>query len=76
LEFPALNGNKERPIYLKRREGRVIAEIVAAARPKRAYQIVFEGLSNSELGHHLEECGDQIPNIANLIGRGRFFHQG
>jgi phosphonoacetate hydrolase len=77
LEFPALNGNQERLIYLKRQDGRVIDEIVnGAARPKRVYLIVFDGLSNSELGHHLEECGDEIPNIANLIRRDAFLTHG
>ncbi len=77
MGFPA--GASERgPIYLKRQDGRVLEAILdgAGRRPERVYMILLDGLSHSELVHHLESGAAAIPNIAALAGAGAALSHG
>lgn len=65
-------------VYLKRQDGRVLEEILdeGEARPERAYLIVFDGLSHSELEELLERDDPAVRNVARLLKRGAHFRFG
>lgn len=64
-------------VYLKRQDGRVLEEIVAGnTRPERAYVVLFDGLSNSELGHLLDTNDPAIANLRRLLDRSALFRFG
>lgn len=66
-------------VYLRRQDGRVLAEVIddaAAKRPERVYLFLIDGLSNSELLRRLEHHADEIPNLARLVRGGCFFRYG
>jgi len=66
-----------RDVYLKRQDGRVIEQILdGASAPERAYILLFDGLSNTELQERLERDRESIPNISRLIDRGLMFRYG
>lgn len=72
--LPALGGSE---VYLRRQDGRVLHEITTdGGAPARVYLILFDGLSHTELGYHLEHRADDIPNLAGLIARAAFFTHG
>ncbi len=69
----------EREVYLKRQDGRALAEILAdggAPQPERAYLFLLDGLSHSELVHSLECNPRAIPNLARLAASGAFLSHG
>lgn len=65
-------------VYLKRQDGRVLDEIIEpdGPRPKRAYIILLDGQSNTELKFRLRDDEGAIPNLRRLIGRGVMFEYG
>ena len=65
-------------VYLKRQDGRPLDEIIdeKAERPRRVYMILLDGLSHSELRHHLDNNRGAIPNLAGLIERGAMLSHG
>ncbi len=65
-------------VYLKRQDGRPLDEIVDdnAARPKRVYMFLLDGLSHSELRYQLDNNRDAIPNLAGLVERGAMLSHG
>jgi phosphonoacetate hydrolase len=65
-------------VYLKRQDGRVIEEVLdeRTGRPERAYILLLDGLSNTELKERLEHDRESIPNLARIIERGVMFRYG
>lgn len=64
-------------VYLQRQDGRVLTEIAPGARrPERAYIVVFDGLSNSELRHLLDTQDAAIANLRRILDRSAFFRFG
>jgi Type I phosphodiesterase / nucleotide pyrophosphatase len=65
-------------VYLKRQDGRPLDEIIddKAARPKRVYMFLLDGLSHSELRHQLDNNPGAIPNLAGLVERGAMLSHG
>jgi len=64
-------------VYLERQDGRVLEEIVEdGARPERAYLIVTDGLSNSELSHLLERRDPCVANLRRILDRAARFTYG
>ncbi|HSQ00061.1 MAG TPA: alkaline phosphatase family protein [Candidatus Dormibacteraeota bacterium] len=64
-------------VYLQRQDGRVLEEILAAGpRPERAYLVIFDGLSNSELQWLLDEDDPSIANLRRLLDRSARFRFG
>jgi phosphonoacetate hydrolase len=66
-------------VYLKRQDGRVLTELLdaeAVERPQRAYFVVFDGLSNSELHHLLDTNDPAIRNLRRILDRSAFFTHG
>lgn len=89
LGFPLIDGkdvtgrtSSERgvapDVYLKRQDGRVLDEIVeeSGPRPKRAYIILLDGQSNTELKFRLRDDEGSIPNLRRLIDAGVMFEYG
>ena len=67
----------EPDVYLKRQDGRPIAELLEGEeRPERVYIMLLDGLSNTELKERLEKDAESIPNLRRLIEGGRMFHYG
>ncbi|HXW85153.1 MAG TPA: alkaline phosphatase family protein, partial [Candidatus Binataceae bacterium] len=82
MGFPLIDGrgaagNPAR-VYLKRQDGRVLDELLAAGGPgpHRTYLILLDGLSHSELCWQLEHNRAAIPNLALLIERGAMLSHG
>jgi phosphonoacetate hydrolase len=74
MGFPAAEGR-----YLKRQDGRVLHEILAAessVHPRGVYLILLDGLSHSELMHQLENYRAAIPHLARLIDSGAMLSHG
>ncbi|MBI5948899.1 MAG: alkaline phosphatase family protein [Chloroflexi bacterium] len=65
-------------VYLRRQDGHVIEGVLdpAGGRPERAYLLLLDGQSHSELLHRLETETDSIPNLRRLIGRGSMLRWG
>ena len=64
-------------VYLQRQDGRVLDEILAdGARPERAYLVIFDGLSNSELQWLLDHDDPSIANTRRLLDRSARFRFG
>jgi hypothetical protein len=65
-------------VYMKRQDGCVLDQIVdpAATPPRRAYLVIFDGLSNSELRHLLDSDDAIIANLRRLLDRSAFFTYG
>ncbi len=82
MGFPLIDGldfagRPSAAVYLKRQDGRAIAEIVdGAKRPSRAYLMVLDGLSHSELMFQLARDPTAIPNLAWLAARSAFLTHG
>jgi hypothetical protein len=91
MEFPLVDGkdfsgrtSSERgaapDVYLMRQDGRVLAEIIddrpQAPRPERAYLILFDGLSHSELHHLLETNNEAVTNLRRILDRAAVFESG
>jgi len=72
--FPKVDGS-----YLKRQDGRPLHEVFDAEsseRPLAVYMMLLDGLSHSELVHHLENNSAAIPNLARLIDAGAMLSHG
>ena len=88
MRFPAIDGKdasgrraSERgvapDVYLERQDGRVLEEILQdTAPPQRAYLIVTDGLSNSELSHLLEQRDPCVANLRRILDRAARFTYG
>jgi hypothetical protein len=70
-------------VYLKRQDGKVIDEVLdtglmanSAHAPRRAYIMLLDGLSNTELKERLERDKESIPNLACIIEAGAMFTYG
>jgi hypothetical protein len=65
-------------VYLERQDGRVLEEIVdaQAARPQRAYLVLFDGLSHSELQDLLDREDPAVRNLRRLLDRSARFAYG
>jgi len=65
-------------VYLQRQDGRVLDEIVdpAAPPPERAYLVIFDGLSNSELSRLLDRDDPIVTNLRRLLDRAARFRAG
>lgn len=65
-------------VYLKRQDGLVMEAIIDedGPRPERAYIMLLDGLSNTEMLERLEHDREVIPNLARLIERGLTFRYG
>jgi hypothetical protein len=73
----------EPDVYLKRQDGRPIDEIVdrdgkgdLARRPERAYILLVDGLSNTELQERLDKDAESLPNLRRLVEGGVMFRYG
>lgn len=68
----------EPDVYLRRQDGRPIEAVIdeGGSRPDRAYILLLDGLSNTELKRRLETDRESIPNLARLIDRGVMFEYG
>ena len=73
----------EPDVYLKRQDGKPIDEILDVdasgqprTRPERAYIMLLDGLSNTELKERLERDKESIPNLARIIEAGAMFTYG
>jgi len=73
MGFPGDDG-----AYLKRQDGRPLHEMIdpEAERPRHVYMILLDGLSHSELMHHLENNRAAIPHLARLIEAGAMLTHG
>ncbi len=74
MGFPKIDG-----AYLKRQDGRPLDELIdmeSSARPRAVYMMLLDGLSHSELMHHLENNRAAIPNLARLIDAGAMLSHG
>ncbi|HLI80096.1 MAG TPA: alkaline phosphatase family protein [Candidatus Binataceae bacterium] len=73
MGFPKVAG-----AYLKRQDGRPLDELIDSnsARPLAVYMILLDGLSHSELMHHLENNRAAIPNLVRLIDVGAMLTHG
>ena len=65
-------------VYLKRQDGQVIEDVLdeETGKPERAYILLLDGLSNTELKERLEHDRESIPNLARIIERGVMFRYG
>jgi phosphonoacetate hydrolase len=64
-------------VYLRRQDGKPIEEIIDdGARPDRAYILLLDGLSNTELKERLERDRESIPNLSRIIEGGTMFNYG
>jgi hypothetical protein len=65
-------------VYLQRQDGRVLEEIIdtGGAMPARAYLVIFDGLSNSELQWLLDRDDPIIANVRRLLDRSARFRAG
>ena len=73
----------EPDVYLKRQDGRVLEEVLEnepanqqTSKPERAYILLLDGLSNTELKERLDHDREAIPNVARIIERGVMFRYG
>lgn len=68
----------EPDVYLKRQDGRPIAELIEGdgPQPERVYIMLLDGLSNTQLKERLETDAESIPNLRRLIDGGRMFRYG
>jgi arylsulfatase A-like enzyme len=69
----------EPDVYLKRQDGRVLAEIIDPADQRvaeRAYIFLLDGQSNTELKWRLRNDPDSIPNLRRLIKSGTLLEYG
>ncbi len=60
-------------VYLRRQDGRVLHELLdpaAERRPQRAYLVLFDGLSHSELMYLLESNNPAVENLRRLVDSG------
>ncbi|HVM95285.1 MAG TPA: alkaline phosphatase family protein [Candidatus Acidoferrales bacterium] len=89
MGFPTIDGKdssgrkasqrgKAPDVYLKRQDGAPLDEIIDgdAAPPQRAYMVLYDGLSNSELRHLLERDDPAISNLRRLLDRSAMFTYG
>ena len=64
-------------VYLQRQDGRVLDEILSCdACPERAYLVIFDGLSNSELQWLLDNEDPGVANVRRLLARSARFRFG
>src|SRR5438132_157645 len=65
-------------VYLKRQDGQVIEDVLdeETGKPERAYILLLDGLSNTELKERLEHDRESIPNLARIIERSVMFRYG
>lgn len=64
-------------VYLRRQDGRPLDEILEPGeRPERAYILLLDGQSHSELLYRLASDGNALPNLRLLIERGCLFEHG
>ncbi len=64
-------------VVLQRQDGRVLDEILAGTdRAERAYLIIFDGLSNSELAWLLERNDPRVANLRRVLDRSARFRYG
>ncbi len=64
-------------VYLKRQDGRVLDEILGdGTQPQRAYLVIFDGLSNSELRYLLERNDPAITNLRRILDHSARFAYG
>lgn len=65
-------------VYLRRQDGRVLEEVLDPANgvPERAYVILLDGQSHTELRHRLLTEPGSIPNLRRLIERGVMLRYG
>lgn len=65
-------------VYLQRQDGRALEDIVDsnAPVPARAYLILFDGLSHTELCHLVESRDPAVTNVRRLLDRAAFFESG
>jgi hypothetical protein len=67
----------EPDVYLRRQDGKPIeAHIDGSQKADRAYILLLDGLSNTELKRRLETDRESIPNLARIIERGVMFEYG
>lgn len=92
MGFPLINGmdctgrrssdrGVDPDVYLERQDGRVLTEIidpgsVEASPPQRAYLVLFDGLSHTELFHLLETNHPAIRNLRRILDRAAVFESG
>lgn len=88
LGFPLIDGrdwsgrtSSERgtapDVYLQRQDGRVLDEILdGAGGAERAYLVIFDGLSNSELQWLLDQDDPGVTNLRRLLDRSARFRFG
>lgn len=64
-------------VYLQRQDGRVLDEVLDGdGRAERAYLIIFDGLSNSELTWLLDHDDPAVTNLRRVLDRGARFRYG
>jgi hypothetical protein len=70
-------------VYLKRQDGKPIAEILdqneqgeLRRRPERAYIMLLDGLTNSELQERLDKDAGSLPNLRRLADKGAMLRYG
>ncbi len=68
----------EPDVYLKRQDGKPIEGILDedGRRPERAYIMLLDGLSNTEMQERLKNDAESIPNLKRLVDRGLMFRYG
>jgi hypothetical protein len=89
MRFPKIDGKDftgrsssergtEADVYLARQDGRALDEIIdpKSEAPQRAYLILFDGLSHSELRHLVETGHPAVANVRRLLDRAAFFEFG
>lgn len=66
-------------VFLERQDGRVLSELIDADAthiPARAYLVLFDGLSHSELMHLVESGDDAVRNLRRILDRGALLAHG
>jgi hypothetical protein len=64
-------------VYLRRQDGRVLAEILdGGPAAERAYLVIFDGLSNSELQWLLDAGDPSVANLRRILDRSARFRFG
>jgi hypothetical protein len=88
LGFPPIDGRDasgrrasergtEPDVYLERQDGRVLSEILdGGRRPERAYLIITDGLSHTELSHLLASGDPAVANLRRILDRSARFAYG
>ncbi len=82
MRFPEIDGlgpsGTPARTMLRRQDGAPLRDLIApdSAPPERAYLILLDGLSHSELVWQLENNRDEIPNLAALADSGAMLSHG